>query len=115
MTVPKYLFIYHQPEGYVLGADRAAVASWQSFFEGIAGSIVDPGQPVSARQALGEVGSGAQLGGYSVVEAENLDSAMSLAAGCASLEYGGGVQVGELVDLPPDHIASQLRERVRPA
>ena len=110
--MPKYVFIYHQPEGYVPGTDGAATAAWQSFFEGMADSIADPGLPVSDRQTLGDVGAATQLGGYTVVEANDLDSATSLARGCPTLTRSGGVEIGELVDLPAEHIASQLRNRV---
>ena len=99
--MPKYIFTYHQPKAYVPGADAKAMAAWQSFFEGIADRIVDPGLPVFERTTIGEVGATMQLGGYSVVDADDLDHAATLAKRCPSIEYGGGVQVGELGELPP--------------
>jgi len=113
--MPKYIFTYHQPQDYVPGTDSAALAAWQSFFEGIADHVVDPGQPVFDRRTMGETGAATQLGGYSVVEAADLDRAMTLASGCPSLQNGGGVQVGALAELPDDHIAERLRKRVAKA
>jgi hypothetical protein len=107
--MPKYIFTYHQPEGYVPGTDGDAMAAWQSFFDGIASHIADTGQPVSERRALGKVGAGTQLGGYSVVDAADLDTAVRLANGCPSLERGGGVQVGALAEVPG--LAERVRER----
>jgi hypothetical protein len=110
--MPKYIFTYHLPVGYVPGSDSAAVAAWESFFEGIGDNVVDPGQPVSERRTVGEVGASTQLGGYTVVSAADVEEAVALAKGCPSVAHGGGVAVGALADLPADHIAERLRQRV---
>jgi hypothetical protein len=110
--MPNYIFTYHMPTGYVPGSDSTAVAAWEAFFERMGANVVDPGQPVSERRALGEVGGPTQLGGYSVVSAADFESAVALAKGCPSIQQGGGVSVGALADLPADHIAERLRERV---
>jgi len=110
--MPKYIFTYHQPAGYVPGSDSGALAAWEAFFENIGANVVDPGQPVFERGTIGEVGTPSQLGGYSVVSAANFEEAVALAKGCPSIQYGGGVAVGALADLPADHIAERLRERV---
>ena len=110
--MPKFIFSYQQPAGYMTRTDEEITAKWVAFFETIGDRIVDPGQPVSERTALGAVGAGTQLGGYSVVEAASLQDAASLAEHCPTLTYGGGVQVGQLAELPPDHPASRLKERL---
>ena len=113
--MPTYIFTYHQPAGYVPGSDTTVTAAWEAFFERIGDNVVDPGQPVFDRTTLGEIGSSTQLGGYSVVTATNLAEAAALAGGCPSLQRGGGVQIGELAELPPEHPASRLRERLSQA
>ncbi|HVM67114.1 MAG TPA: hypothetical protein VMU14_19760 [Acidimicrobiales bacterium] len=110
--MPNYIFTYHQPTGYVPGSDSAAMAAWQAFFEGIGQNVVEPGQPVFERRTLGEVGASTQLGGYSVVTAADFEEAITLAKGCPSVAQGGGVVVGALADLPPDHVAERLRQRL---
>ena len=110
--MPKFIFTYHQPGGYVPGSDNNVLAAWQEFFEQIGDSVIDPGQPVFERSSVGEVGSATQLGGYSIVNAPDFEGAVALAKGCPTLSYGGGVQVGLLAELPPDHAASRLKERV---
>jgi hypothetical protein len=107
----KYVLIYHQPDGYVPRADDGTVSAWLSFFEGIATHVVDMGQPVFERRSLGAVDAGTQLGGYSVVDADDLESAVRLAEGCPSLQYGGGVQVGELAEIPAG-LAERIPNRV---
>jgi hypothetical protein len=113
--MPKYIFVYHQPTGYVPGNDQDALSAWEEFFQRIADHVVDPGQPVFERTTRGQVASSTQLGGYSIVNADTLDQAMAIAKTCPTLTYGGGVQVGVLADLPPDHAAARLRERVATA
>ena len=68
----KFIFSYQQPAGYMVRTDEETTAKWVAFFETIGDTIVDPGQPVFERTALGETGTGTQLGGYSVVEAASL-------------------------------------------
>src|SRR5438309_5992887 len=92
VTMPKYVLTYHQPKGYVPRADADVIAAWQSFFEGLADHVVDPGQPVFERTSIGEVGADTQLGGYSIIEAADLEGAAALAKACPSVQSGGGVQ-----------------------
>ena len=113
--MPKFILTYHQPIAYVPAFDEKTAAAWGSFFDAMGGSIVEPGQPVVDRAAIGETGSSTKLGGYSVVEADDLDAALAIAKGCPTLTYGGGVQVGVLAELPPDHPASRLRQRAAQA
>ena len=105
----KYIFSYHQPAGYVPRTDSEATAAWQSFFEGIAAHVADPGQPVFDRRTVGETGPGTQLGGYTIINAESLEAAVQLTKGCPSVQHGGGVQVGELGEVPPA-VTQRLRE-----
>jgi hypothetical protein len=113
--MPTFIFAYQHPAGHVMRTDAEITAQWVAFFETIGNRVADPGQPVFERTAVGEVGAGTQLGGYSIVEAETLEDAVALAQHCPTLGYGGGVQVGELAVLPPEHPASQLKVRLASA
>jgi hypothetical protein len=112
IIMPKYIFVYHQAAGYVPGSDPNATLAWEKYFESICESVVDPGQPVFERSVVGQVGDSTQLGGYSVVEAKDLDEAVALAKHCPTLRSDGGVHIGELAELPPEHPASRLRDRL---
>jgi hypothetical protein len=94
-----YLLAYRTPQGYTPGGDDAT-AAWNTFFEGIKDHVVDPGNPVFSRTSLGDCGVGVNpLGGYSVVEADDLEAAATLAKDCPVLAIGGGVEVGEITNL----------------
>jgi hypothetical protein len=95
----EFIFTYRTPADYTLG-NRDGIAAWNTWFQGLGSQLRDLGKPVFNRATVGDSGDGARLGGYSLVTAENLDEAITLAKGCPILAAGGGVEVGELADLP---------------
>ena len=85
---------------------------WMSWMKGLAdqGHIKDPGQPL---ERTGKVVAGKQktvtdgpfaeakdlVGGYTVVEASDLDQAAQLTSGCPILEVGGFVEVRPIMKM----------------
>jgi hypothetical protein len=115
--MPQYVFSYRNPEGYDALARPEDLAAWGSFLNDvIAPNVVDPGWPVfEPATVLGEAGSSTQLGGYSIVTADDVDTAVAMAKQCPTLSFGGGVEVGVLATLPPEHPAEQIRSRLSKA
>jgi hypothetical protein len=95
--MPKYVFAYRMQEGDSGSPD--AMAQWMAWFEKLGGAVVDTGNPVFSRSTLGNVGTGSALGGYSLITAEDLEAAVTLAKGCPALAAGGGGEVGELTEM----------------
>jgi hypothetical protein len=61
--------------------------------------LVDAGNAVSDYAALGEVGgSDSRMIAYSLVSAEDMDSALALAKDCPVMRVGGGVEVGPVME-----------------
>lgn len=58
------------------------------------------GKPGIESAAVGECGPGTQLGGYSLITADDLEAALALAKGCPALARGGGVEVARLGEVP---------------
>jgi len=96
-----YLFTYRAPKGYVAGAPES-IAAWRAFFAGLGEQLTEPGNPVFARTTSGNCGADTVLGGYSLVVADDLESAATLAKDCPYVAAGGGVEVGEVTFLAPD-------------
>jgi hypothetical protein len=93
----KYVFSYRVPSDYAPGAETAA--EWQSWFGDMGSALVDFGNAVTDYASLGEVGgSGSRMVAYSVVSAEDMDSALALAKDCPALRVGGGVEVGPVME-----------------
>ncbi len=102
----QYLFVYRAPTDYGAGTEDAAGA-WRAWFQDLGPSLLDLGNPVFARNTLGNCSAESVLGGYSIVEAENLGEALALADGCPHLIQGGGVEIGELTVLDPARISDR--------
>ncbi len=93
----KYVFSYRVPSDYVPDAETSA--EWQAWFGGLGSALVDVGNAVTDYASLGEVGGrGSRMVGYSVVSAEDMDSAVALAKDCPALRVGGGIEVGPVME-----------------
>lgn len=112
--MPKYILSYRPAKDLDALADPSALPAWGKFLnEVVAPNVVDPGWPVFEPSAvIGETGPSARLGGYSIVTADNLEAAVSMAKRCPNVERGGGVEVGLLAELPQEHPAEQLRSQL---
>jgi hypothetical protein len=63
--------------------------------------LVDLGKPAAARAAIGNCDpASTELDGYSLISAENLEAAMAIAKGCPHLDRNGGVEIGQLGEVP---------------
>ncbi len=94
----EFVFTYRVPQNYVPGGAETRTA-WQSWFDGIGRNLIDNGKPVIASAAVGACDGGVRIGGYSVIEAADMDAAIEIARACPSMDSGGGVEVGAVLDL----------------
>ena len=94
----KYVFSFRVPPDYAPHPGTAA--EWQAWFGGLGSALVDVGNAVTEYASLGEVGgSDSRMVAYSVVSAEDMDSALTLAKDCSVMRVGGGVEVGPVMDV----------------
>jgi hypothetical protein len=98
MTMSEFVLSYRAPRNYQ-GSPEAA-ATWERWFDSLGSSLVDRGNPVFVRSTHGVGDGDTVLGGYSLVAADSLAAAVSLARDCPMVASGGGVEVGELVPVP---------------
>ncbi|MFC1401876.1 MULTISPECIES: hypothetical protein [Streptacidiphilus] len=93
----KYVFSFRVPADYA--PDAGTPAEWRAWFGTLGPALVDVGNAVTDYASLGEVGgSRSRMVGYSVVSAEDMDSALALAKDCPALRVGGGVEVGPVME-----------------
>ena len=84
-------------------AERAAVMdAWTSWFGQLGSAVKDGGNPftetarhVRGDGSIGDVPASGIATGYSIVQADSLDEAASLAKGCPVLQSGGEIEVYE--------------------
>ena len=94
----KYVFSFRVPSDY--RPNGGTPAEWQAWFGRLGPALMDIGHAVTDYASLGEVGgSGSRVVGYSVVSAEDMDSALALAKDCPVMRVGGGVEVGPVMEV----------------
>ncbi len=102
--MPNYVFAYHgggMPESPEEG--EKVMQAWTSWFTELGAAVVDGGAPtgaaktVAADGATSDGGGANPLSGYSVIIADSLDAAATLAKGCPILAAGGSVEVAETI------------------
>jgi hypothetical protein len=93
--MPDFVLTYRSRKGHTPSADT--VAAWYAWFDGMGDDLIEIGRPVLERASIGESNpEHTELGGYSIVRAEDIDTALAIAKGCPGLGTGGGVEVGLL-------------------
>ena len=93
----KYVFSFRVPSDYEPHAGTPA--EWQAWFGELGSALVDVGNAVTEYASLGEVGSSdSRMVAYSVVCAEDMDSALALAKDCPVMRAGGGGEVGPVME-----------------
>jgi hypothetical protein len=107
-----FLFCYRAPKNYSPGGSDV-MGAWNSWFQALGASVVDSGNPVFDRSTLGNCDSSTELGGYSLITAEDLEAAVALAEGCPFLQNGGGVEVGELTLLNPASLVTTVEDHTQ--
>ena len=101
--MPKYLFAYHGGGGMATSQDEIAkvMAQWEAWFSQLGAALVDGGNPIGAAKtinasgAVSDGGGANPVSGYSLLDATDLDAALTLAKGCPLLGSGGSVEVCE--------------------
>ena len=113
----KFIFSYRSAKSYDAMTDPDGLAAWGTFLNDvIAPNVIDPGYPVfEPSNQVGETGQSTRLGGYSIVEADDLETALAMAKHCPTVRRGGGVEVGVLATLPEEHPAEQIRSHLADA
>jgi hypothetical protein len=100
-----YLLAYHGGGG--MAQDQAnrdkIMAQWGKWFQDLGPALVDGGNPVmkaktiTSKGAVNDGGGQNPVSGYSLIKADDLDSAVKLARGCPVLSSGGSIEVAETV------------------
>jgi len=78
-------------------AQEAVFAAWGAWFGELGAAVVDGGNPFGENTVVGD--GSATATGYSIVSADSLDDAATLAKGCPILASGGSVAVHEALEM----------------
>jgi hypothetical protein len=104
LAMAKFVYLYtggqmaETPE-----AQQEAMQEWGAWFGTLGDAVSDMGNAFGGSATLSDGGASSggasRVGGYSVVTAQSLDDATSLAKGCPVLATGGSVEVYEALDM----------------
>lgn len=94
-----YIFSYRSPIDY--NPTEETRMAWRDWLNEVDPHLREIGSPVFSRRTVGasDTGVATVLGGYSLLDAENLAQACELAEGCPLIALGGAVEVGDLAHL----------------
>ena len=102
----KYVLAFHGGGMAETEEDQAKVmAAWGAWMEGLGDALVDPGNPAGASKTISNDGSVSDGGGanpvtgYTLIQADSLDDAVTLAKGNPIFDSGGSIEVVEALDM----------------
>lgn len=100
--MPKFIFAYHGGKMPETEAEIAAeMQRWSDWMKGLGEALVDPGNPVGISKTVSvdgvaDDGGANPVSGYSLVIADNMDAALTMALGCPMVTQGhGSIEVAE--------------------
>ena len=98
-----YLLLYHggkMPESEA--EQKAVMDDWTAWYTKLGQSVVDPGNPftpmaknITSNGNVSDGPAGSMASGYTVIKADSLDAAASMAKGCPVLKGGAQISVFE--------------------
>ncbi|NNC38337.1 MAG: hypothetical protein EX271_01395 [Acidimicrobiales bacterium] len=100
----KYVFAYHGGKMPVSETEsKKVMAAWNEWFKSLGPAVIDGGNPVSKSTTVSadgvvDDGGANPLSGYSLIEADNLQSAIQLAQTCPIVDHGS-VEIAEAVTM----------------
>jgi hypothetical protein len=104
--MPTYLITYHGGPGMPDDPEavRQMVAAFQAWVAEVGAAMRDPGAPLAAARTVSadsvvDGQTAASIGGYTIVEAANLEEAVELVRNHPFLTRGGSLQVSEAVSV----------------
>ena len=104
--MPKYFITY-------LGGDKPSspeegtqhMSKYRNWLSSLGNSAVSPANPLKNTSTVnsdGTVSGGSKtsMSGFTIIEADSMESALSIAKSCPFLEIGGSLEVSELMQMP---------------
>jgi hypothetical protein len=106
--MPQYTIVYlggNQPSSPEEGKQH--FARYMDWLSALGNSAISPANPLKDTSTVhsdGSVSNGGQttMSGFTIIEVDSMESALSVARDCPFLELGGTLEVSELMQMPGD-------------
>jgi hypothetical protein len=104
--MPQYIIVYlggDQPSSSEEGKQH--FAKYMDWLSSLGDSDVSPMNPLKGTSTVNSdgtvtTGSNTTMSGYTIIEADSMDAALSIAKACPFLDIGGSLEVSELIEMP---------------
>ena len=104
--MPQYVIVYlggNQPSTPEEGKQH--FEKYMEWLSSLGDSAVSPANPLNNTNTVNPDGSVTDGGttamsGYTIIEADSMDAALSIAKACPFLEIGGSLEVSEIMEMP---------------
>jgi len=104
--MPQYAIVYlggDQPSSPEEGKQH--MAKYREWLSSLGNSVVSPANPFKNTNTVNSdgtvtTGSTTFMSGYTIIEADSMDAALSIAKACPFLDIGGSLEVSELMKMP---------------
>ena len=104
--MPQYVIVY-------LGGDKPSspeegkqhMSKYRAWLSSLGDSAVSPANPLKNTNTInadGTVtnGSTTSMSGYTIIETDSMEAALTIAKACPFLDIGGSLEVSELIQMP---------------
>ena len=80
-------------------------AKYKEWLSSLGDSAISPANPIKDTHTVNSdgsvtTGSTTSMSGYTIIEADSMDSALAIAKACPFLDIGGSLEVSELMQMP---------------
>jgi len=104
--MPRYVIVYlggNQPSSPEEGKQH--FSKYMDWLSSIGDAVVSPANPFKNTSTVspdGTVTTGGTtaMSGYTIIEADSIETALSIAKACPFLDIGGSLEVSELAEMP---------------
>ncbi len=103
----KFLLLYGGGSMPETEADQAAVMQvWMAWYGALGAAVADGGNPftpvaksINSSGKVSDLPASAMASGYTIISADSMDAAVSMAKGCPVLQGGGNISVFETFEV----------------
>ena len=104
--MPRYMITYlggDQPSSSEEGKQH--MSKYMDWLSSLGDSAVSPANPLKDTSTVSPdgtvtTGGSTTMSGYTIIEADSMDAALSIAKACPFLDIGGSLEVSELIEMP---------------
>ena len=104
--MPQYVIVYlggDQPSSPEEGKQH--MSKYRTWLSSLGDSVISPANPLKNTRTINAdgtitTGGATSMSGYTIIEANAMEAALSIAKACPFLEIGGSLEVSELVKMP---------------